>query len=90
MDCLGVFASPTLRGKRQYVRGTDGNTVNNIVEASGEESLQANQMVTDRKRAISLTEVGADVYATLSNLLAESCQTQGHAVHGHSVSLCEI
>ena len=43
---------------------------NNIVETTGERSLQANRVVIERKRAIFLTEVGPEVYATLSNLLA--------------------
>ena len=45
-------------------------TANNIEETTGEGSFQANQVVIGRKRAIFLTEVGPEVYATLSNLLA--------------------
>ena len=45
-------------------------TANNIVETTGEGSTQANRVVAERKRAIFLTEVGAEVYSTLSNLLA--------------------
>ena len=45
-------------------------TANNIVESTGEGSAQANQVVANRKRAIFLTEVGPEVYSTLSNLLA--------------------
>ena len=45
-------------------------TANNIVETMGEGSTQTNRVVADRKRAIFLTEVGPEVYSTLSNLLA--------------------
>ncbi|XP_068697605.1 uncharacterized protein [Montipora foliosa] len=45
-------------------------TANNIVETTGEGSTQANRVVAERKRAIFLTEVGAEVYSTVSNLLA--------------------
>ena len=45
-------------------------TANNIVETTGEGSTQANRVVAERKRPIFLTEVGAEVYSTLSNLLA--------------------
>ena len=45
-------------------------TANNIVETTGEGSAAANQVVANRKRAIFLTEVGLEVYSTLSNLLA--------------------
>ena len=45
-------------------------TANNIVETTGEGSTQANRIVAERKPAIFLTEVGAEVYSTLSNLLA--------------------
>ena len=45
-------------------------TANNIVETTGEGSTQTNGVVADRKRAIFLTEVGPEVYSTLSNLLA--------------------
>ena len=41
-------------------------TANNIVETTGEGSTQANRVVADRKRAIFLTEVGPEVYSTLS------------------------
>ena len=44
-------------------------TANNIVQTTGEGSTQANRVVAERKRAIFLTEVGAEVYSTLSNLL---------------------
>ena len=44
-------------------------TANNIVETTDEGSTQANRVVAERKRAIFLTEVGAEVYSTLSNLL---------------------
>ena len=44
-------------------------TANNIVETTGEGSAAANQVVANRKCAIFLTEVGAEVYSTLSNLL---------------------
>jgi hypothetical protein len=44
-------------------------TANNIVKTPGEANVEANQLVSDRKRAIFLTEIGADVYSTLSNLL---------------------
>ena len=47
-------------------------TVNNIMETTGEGSTQANQVVAARKRAIFLTDVGAEVYSTLSNLLAST------------------
>ena len=47
-------------------------TANNIVETGGEGSAEANRVVADRKRAIFLTEVGPEVYSTLSNLLAPS------------------
>ena len=40
-------------------------TANNIVETTDEGSTQANRVVAERKRAI-----GAEVYSTLSNLLA--------------------
>ena len=43
-------------------------TANNIVETAGEGSTQANRVVAERKGAIFLTEVGAEVYSTLSNL----------------------
>ena len=45
-------------------------TANNIVETTGEGSTQTNRVVADRKRAIFLTELGPEVYSTLSNLLA--------------------
>ena len=45
-------------------------TANNIAETTDEGSTQANRVVAERKRAIFLTEVGAEVYSTLSNLLA--------------------
>ena len=45
-------------------------TANNIVETTGEGSAAATQVVANRKRAIFLTEVGPEVYSTLSNLLA--------------------
>ena len=45
-------------------------SANNILETMGEGSAQANRVVADRKRAIFLTEVGPEVYSTLSNLLA--------------------
>jgi len=45
-------------------------TANNIVETMGEGSAAANRVVANRKRAILLTEVGPEVYSTLSNLLA--------------------
>ena len=45
-------------------------TANNVVETTGEGSTQANRVVAERKRPIFLTEVGAEVYSTLSNLLA--------------------
>ena len=45
-------------------------TANNIVETTGEGSTQVNRVVAERKRAIFLTEVGAEVYSTVSNLLA--------------------
>ena len=44
-------------------------TANNIVDITGEESVQANQLVVKRKRTIFLTEVGPEVYSTLSNWL---------------------
>ena len=44
-------------------------TANNIVETPGEANVEANQLVSDRKRAIFLTEIGPDVYSTLSKLL---------------------
>ena len=44
-------------------------TANNIVEITGEGSFAANRVVASRKRAIFLTEVGPEVYSTLSNLL---------------------
>ena len=45
-------------------------TANNIVETTGEESTQANRAAAERKRARFLTEVGTEVYSTLSSLLA--------------------
>ena len=45
-------------------------TANNIVETTGEGSAANNQLVANRKRAIFVTEVGPEVYSTLSNLLA--------------------
>ena len=45
-------------------------TANNIVETAGEENEAENQLVRGRKRAIFLTEIGPEVYSTLSNLLA--------------------
>ena len=42
-------------------------TANNIVETTGEGSIQANRVVADRKRAIFLTEVGPEVYSTLGH-----------------------
>ena len=45
-------------------------TANNIVETTGEGSDAANRLVANRKRAIFLTEVGPEVYSTLSNFLA--------------------
>ncbi len=45
-------------------------TANNIVETAGEENEAGNQLVRERKRAIFLTEIGPEVYSTLSNLLA--------------------
>ena len=41
-------------------------SANNIVETTGEGSNQANRVVAKRKRAIFLTEVGAEVYSTLN------------------------
>ena len=43
---------------------------NNIFETTGEGSTQANRVVAERKQAMFLTEVGAKLYSTLSNLLA--------------------
>ena len=40
------------------------------MESTGEGSAQANQVVANRKRAVFLTEVGPEVYSTLSNFLA--------------------
>ena len=40
---------------------------NNIVESTGQGIEQANQVVANRKRAIFLTEVGPELYSTLSN-----------------------
>ena len=37
-------------------------TANNIVETPGEANEEANPLVSDRKRAIFLTEIGPDVY----------------------------
>ena len=45
-------------------------TANNIVKTTGVGGTQANRVVAERKRAILLTEVGAEVHSTLSNLLA--------------------
>lgn len=45
-------------------------TANNIVTTTGEGSAATNLVVANRKRAIFLTEVGPEVYTTLSNLLA--------------------
>lgn len=45
-------------------------TANNIVTITGEGSAATNLVVANRKRAIFLTEVGPEVYTTLSNLLA--------------------
>jgi hypothetical protein len=36
---------------------------------TSEANVEANQLVSDRKRAIFLTEIGPDVYSTLSKLL---------------------
>ena len=46
-------------------------TANGIVEVTGEDHEAANQLVKDRQRAIFLTEIGPEVYFTLSNLVAE-------------------
>ena len=43
-------------------------TANNIVETTGEGSTQANRVVAERKPAIFLTEVGAEVYSSFPNL----------------------
>mgnify|MGYP001793494467 CR=1 FL=1 len=53
-------------------------TANNIIESTGEGSIQANQVVANRKRAIFLTEVGPEVYSTLSNLLAPAKPKDRH------------
>ena len=45
-------------------------TANNIIETTGEGSTQANRVAAERKRAIFFTEVGAEVYSTLINVLA--------------------
>lgn len=42
---------------------------NNILETPGEDNEAANRVVRERKRAIFLTEIGPEVYSTLSNLL---------------------
>ena len=42
---------------------------NGIVERNGEGQAAANLVVRERKRAIFLTEIGPEVYSTLSNLL---------------------
>ena len=44
-------------------------TANNIVKTAGEENEAGNQLFRERKRAIFLTEIGPEVYSTLSNLL---------------------
>ena len=45
-------------------------TANGIVEGAGERQEAANELVKERQRAIFLTEVGPEVYSTLSNLVA--------------------
>ena len=42
---------------------------NGITEVDGEDHVAANAAVRERKCAIFLTEIGPEVYATLSNLL---------------------
>ncbi|CAB4021332.1 Transposon Ty3-I Gag-Pol poly [Paramuricea clavata] len=66
---VGEFSSEREAFKSYVERMEMFFTANSIVETPGEENEGANQLVKDRKRAIFLTEIGADVYPTLSNLL---------------------
>ena len=43
---------------------------NGIVEMAGDDHEEENEKTRDRQRAIFLTEIGPDVYSTLSNLVA--------------------
>ena len=70
MDCLGEFNAERETFIADVERMEMFFTANNIVEISEEGSYQANQVVRERKRAIFLTEVGPEVHATFSNLLA--------------------
>ena len=45
-------------------------TANNVVETPGSENVTANQRIVQQRKAIFLTEVGAEVYSVLSNLLS--------------------
>lgn len=55
---------------RSYVERMDMFFLaNNILETPGEDNEANNLVVRARKRAIFLTEIGAEVYSTLSNLL---------------------
>ncbi|CAB3983485.1 Hypothetical predicted protein [Paramuricea clavata] len=72
-------------------------TANNIVETPGEENEGANQLVKDWKRAIFLTEIGADVYSTLTPLeIAESfhfgtrSQKPGESIGEYVVALKKL
>ena len=47
-------------------------TASSIVKTTGEGSAATNQLVAKRKHAIFLSEVGPEVYSTLSNLLAHA------------------
>ena len=59
-------------GNVQCVRGADGNVLYREQHSGndGQRKSSSNQVVIGRKRAIFLTEVGPEVYATLSHLLA--------------------
>ena len=69
---VGEFNSERQTFKSNVERMEMNFTANDIVETPGEENEGANQLVKDRKRAIFLTEIGADVYSTLSNLLVSA------------------
>ena len=67
--CVGEFIAQHERFNAYVERMEMFLTANNIVETTGEGSTPANRVIAARKRAIFLTEVGAEVYSTLSNLL---------------------
>ena len=76
MAGIGLFGrvgefSPERETFRSYVERMEMFFMaNNIMEKTGEGKEEANLAVTNRKRAIFLTEIGPDAYSTLSNLLA--------------------